>query len=331
MENNYQAFLKTDDSYEPVGEMITTLPSGFYTPYCNPYNGKYYLRAKNVIQPKLYTFHNGVQETILNDIYKFWDSEEIYRRFGSVYKRNILLYSVPGNGKTSLINIITNKLISEYNGIVIFIDSADQLRWYSTVMGRFRQIEPNRKVVTVVEDFEEMANNSSLITLLLQTLDGNSQFDNVVTIATTNYPEQLDKRFTSRPSRFNLVVEYKKPDADIRREYITMKLSEGGVDVNDPKTARDIEKYVALTENYTFDFLKEFIQGIYIDGLNENTVNTRLRKLISEGGNVKVTDDSDKKIGFTCNEFSVDSVLEHAESPAQLRGDRNDKVTIKPL
>jgi SpoVK/Ycf46/Vps4 family AAA+-type ATPase len=119
-----------------------------------------------------------------------------------------------------------------------------------------------------------------------------------VTIATTNYPEILEKRFTCRPSRFNLVIEYKKPNAEVRRAYITNKLSDSGVDVNDEKVKNDIERYVKKTEGYTFDFLKEVIQGIYVDGFSEVQLFERLEELIKKDGKVKVTEDAAKRIGF---------------------------------
>jgi len=290
----FHRFLKKDGMYEPVGETCDFLPSGFYKPYFNAYDGKYYLTVKNVVMPKLFILPNGVQDLILKDIYRFWESEEVYKKFGSVYKRNILLYSVPGNGKTSLINVIANKLISEYNGVVIFIDSPNDLGAYGTVMERFRQIEPTRKVLTIIEDFERLAKNDDYTALLLQTLDGNAQLSNVVTIATTNYPESLDKRFVCRPSRFNLSIEYKKPNDEIRHEYIRLKLAEGGYDISD----EDINRYVAMTEGYTFDLLKEFVQGIFVDGIDENEIQDRLKQLIDADGNIRINEET-TKIGFS--------------------------------
>lgn len=300
-ERHYERYLKEGNCYEPIGETRDILPSGFYKPVYDSFHNRVYLASKEVIMPSLYVLPNDVQNTILDDIQTFWKSEERYRKFGNVYKRNILLYSLPGNGKTSLINIISKKLIDEYDGIVICIDSTEDLSSYRMVMERFRNVEPNRKVVTIIEDFERLANHENYTALLLQTLDGNGQFDNVVTIATTNYPEILEKRFTCRPSRFNLVIEYKKPNAEIRKAYIEMKLSDSGIDVNDENVKADIERYVSKTEGYTFDFVKEVIQGIYVDGISEVAIFDRLEELIKRNGKIKVTEDEAKKIGFANN------------------------------
>jgi hypothetical protein len=313
-EVSFTRFLKDGNQYIPIGDTRDVLPSGFYTPVWDTYNNKIYFTKKEIIMPKLYVLPNDIQTSIIDDVKKFWNNEERYKKFGSVYKRNILLYSLPGNGKTSLINIICNKLIDEYNGVIICIDSPRDLIAYKMCMERFRAIEPTRRVITIIEDFEHLAKDDDSSALLLQTLDGNAQYDNIVTIATTNYPQLLEKRFTCRPSRFNLVIEYKKPTAEIREAYMINKLSDGGIDVNDEKVKEDIKRYVKKTEGYTFDFVKEVIQGIYIDDISEDEVFKRLDDIIKKDGKVKVTEESLKKVGFA-TETGLD---EEDEMPADV-------------
>jgi SpoVK/Ycf46/Vps4 family AAA+-type ATPase len=332
-ERSYTRYEKNGNMYEPIGITKEVLPSGFYKPVWDRYNGRYFFSSKEVITPKLYVLPNDIQMNILDDIKRFWKSEKRYRQFGQVYKRNILLYSLPGNGKTSLINIICKTLIEDYDGIVICIDNIDELNAYSPCMDRLRDIEPNRKIITLIEDFERLAKDDYYAAMLLQLLDGNGQFDNVVTIATTNYPQILEKRFTCRPSRFNLVIEYKKPNAEVRKAYITNKLSDGGVDVKDEKVQKDIERYVEKTEGYTFDFLKEVIQGIYVDGFTEVEIFDRLEELIKKDGRVKITEEESKKIGFASGKTPNDAEgltedNEEAESPVIQKSVSNNKVKV---
>lgn len=314
-ERSYTRYEKNGNMYEPIGITKEVLPSGFYKPVWDRYNGRYFFSSKEVIMPKLYVLPNDIQMNILDDIKRFWKSEKRYRQFGQVYKRNILLYSLPGNGKTSLINIICKTLIEDYNGIVICIDNIDELNAYSPCMDRLRDIEPNRKIITLIEDFERLAKDDYYAAMLLQLLDGNGQFDNVVTIATTNYPQILEKRFTCRPSRFNLVIEYKKPNAEVRKAYITNKLSDSGIDVKDETVQKDIDRYVAKTEGYTFDFLKEVIQGIYVDGFTEVEIFDRLEDLIKKDGRVKISEEESKKIGFSNSKETNEEALKEAEEP----------------
>jgi SpoVK/Ycf46/Vps4 family AAA+-type ATPase len=329
-ERSYTRYEKNGNMYEPIGVTKEVLPSGFYKPVWDRYNGRYFFSSKDVIMPKLYVLPNDIQMNILDDIKRFWKSEERYRQFGQVYKRNILLYSLPGNGKTSLINIICKTLIEDYDGVVICIDNIDELNAYSPCMDRLRDIEPNRKVITLIEDFERLAKDDYYAAMLLQLLDGNGQFDNVVTIATTNYPQILEKRFTCRPSRFNLVIEYKKPNAEVRKAYITNKLSDSGIDVKDETVQKDIDRYVAKTEGYTFDFLKEVIQGIYVDGFTEVEIFDRLEDLIKKDGRVKISEEESKKIGFTNNAKGEEGLTPEAEESPKQAGVTvsNNKVRV---
>jgi SpoVK/Ycf46/Vps4 family AAA+-type ATPase len=184
----------------------------------------------------------------------------------------------------------------------------------------------------LIEDFERLAKDDYYSAMLLQLLDGNGQFDNVVTIATTNYPQILEKRFTCRPSRFNLVIEYKKPNAETRKAYITNKLCDSGIDVEDKKIQKDIERYVKKTEGYTFDFLKEVIQGIYVDGLTEVQIFDRLEELIKKDGKVQITEDTPKKIGFNSGATESSDCKEEAEeeaaAPQVVKNTSRNKVRV---
>lgn len=295
---DYTSYVKQDDKYVPVGEATNELPVGYYKPVHNQYDDKTYLLQRDIVKPNLYTLPNKIQASLIRDIKKFWESEERYRKFGSVYKRNILMYSTPGNGKTSLINLICGEIINKYNGIVITIDSIQDLTAYPLCMDRLRSIEPKRKVITIIEDFERLTKNEENASLLLQILDGNKQYDNVVTIATTNHPEILEKQFVCRPSRFNIVIEYQKPNKKTRKAYIEKKLKDGGIDVENEEVKKDIERLAVRTNGFTFDFVKEAIQGIYIDAIEENAVFKRLEDIINRNGKVVISEEDVKKIGF---------------------------------
>lgn len=310
----FTSYRVIENQFEPIGESVNKLPSGFYSPSFDSYNNKTYLNKKDVVMPTLYELPNEVQKMIMDDIRRFWSSEDLYRKFGSVYKRSILLYSQPGNGKTSLINMLCNILLNEYDGIVITIDNGSELIAYKKIMEKIRSIEPNRKVIALIEDFEQMATSETYMPVLLQLLDGAGQFDGVVTFATTNHPEKIEKNFISRPSRFNIVIEYKKPNAEIRKAYIEKKLSGGGIDINNEKVKADIARYVKKSEGYTFDYVKELVQAIYVDGRAEVEVFDSLNKMIKKDGKVKVSESEPRSIGFGNVVSITEDELVQAES-----------------
>lgn len=287
--SKYTQYIIDGDNFVPVQKCSKTLPSGYYRIGFNDSTQQVFFIRQNIIMPKLYTLPNSLHRDIMADIDHFWASKERYKAFGNVYKRNILVYSVPGTGKTSLINLLIQDLIKKRKGIVIQINKANDLVLYPLAMKYFRGIEGDRPVILVMEDFDSLLIDEQYKSAMLNLLDGTDQFDNVVTIATTNHPEKISEQFSNRPSRFNLIIEYGKPSAKVRKFYIESKLREAGIDVK--KIRDDIARYVSKSSGYTMDHLKELVQGIFVDELPEDDVFSRIDAMIEKRGLYKTNDD----------------------------------------
>lgn len=287
--SKFTQYIIDGDNYVPVQKCGKTLPSGYYRIGFNDNTQQVFFIKQKIIMPKLYTLPNSLHRDIMADIQHFWESKDRYKAFGNVYKRNILIYSVPGTGKTSLINLIVRDLLKRRKGIVIQINKANDLVLYPLAMKYFRQVEGDRPVILVMEDFDTLLLDDTYKSAMLNLLDGNDQFDNVVTIATTNHPEKITDQFSNRPSRFNLIIEYGKPSAKVRKFYIETKLKEAGVDIR--KIKDDITRYVSRSSGYTMDHLKELIQGIFVDELPEEDVFNRIDAMIEKRGLYKANDD----------------------------------------
>ena len=95
---------------------------------------------------------------------------------------------------------------------------------------------------------------------LLNILDGVKQIEDVVYIATTNYPEKLQERITNRPSRFDRRYKVELPNEDIREAYIRHKLKE-----EDLKNV-DIQEWVKRTEGMSLSHLKEVVISTIVMG-----------------------------------------------------------------
>ena len=88
---------------------------------------------------------------------------------------------------------------------------------------------------------------------MLSCLDGENQVDCVLNIATTNYPEKLDKRIINRPRRFDRVVKIGFPDANIREQYFSLKLK---IDKN------EVKQWVKLTNNFSFAAMTDLVINV---------------------------------------------------------------------
>lgn len=87
------------------------------------------------------------------------------------------------------------------------------------------------------------------------------QNEGILTIATTNHPEQIDDAIINRPSRFDVKYNFDLPTEELRRKYAIKwihKIStlKAGVSFGDDveMLAQDIAKE---TDGWSYAFLKE--------------------------------------------------------------------------
>lgn len=240
-----------------VSNTFSTLKPGYYSLGSSPNIGMYFVHEKVELN-KLYRLPNSATDIILNDISKFWTLEETYKKYNRVFRRNYLLYSAPGTGKTSLINLMCQELIEKYNGIVFSLTCESDIRMYPDAVRRIRAIEPDRKIITIIEDIDNFIaaneyDRSSVDSHLLNILDGNLKAGGIVTIATTNYIDKIAGRYKNRPSRFDRVVEFPLPNRESRKIFIEKTVRPEDLE------KIDINYWVDRTEGFTIDHINELI------------------------------------------------------------------------
>jgi SpoVK/Ycf46/Vps4 family AAA+-type ATPase len=104
----------------------------------------------------------------------------------------------------------------------------------------------------------------------LALLDGEAQVDRICFVATTNYPERLDKRFVDRPSRFDTIKYVGMPTAAARRLYLQNR---------EPDLGDDLEAWVRLSDGFSIAHLKEMIIAVRCLGQDLDDVVERLESL----------------------------------------------------
>ena len=90
-------------------------------------------------------------------------------------------------------------------------------------MAVYRRVEQNRQIVCIFEDIEAIIKEYGEAKILSY-LDGEHKINKVLNIATTNYPELLDKRIVGRPRRFDRVVKIDNPSEEDRKNYFETKM-----------------------------------------------------------------------------------------------------------
>lgn len=249
-----------NEEFVPAFKSVDQVPSGIYEFKFNRDVNQITLKKQPFKTDELYQLPSYEIQDILKDIQDFWDRRDKYREYNFVHKRGILMYGEPGCGKSGIIQLIAKQLI-ENNGIIINIKDYDDVDFFIDFIATFRKIEPNRPLIVLLEDLDSIVGENNYSTSkLLNILDGVKQIEDVVYIATTNYPEKLQERITNRPSRFDRRYKVELPNEEIREAYIRHKLKE-----NDLKNV-DIQEWVKRTEGMSLSHLKEVVISTIVMG-----------------------------------------------------------------
>ena len=97
------------------------------------------------------------------------------------------------------------------------------------------------------------------------------QIDRVLNIATTNYPENLDRRIVGRPRRFDRVIRIGMPNDEVRRLYFTTKLS---------IEKEELDLWVKKTDDFSFAAMAELVISVKCLGHTLDDAAKTLRALL---------------------------------------------------
>lgn len=259
----YKKYIVRDNTFQPVGEVVTIkeVPAGIYKIGRNMQG--LYFEQHDLNTDKILRFEDSRYNEILREIDKFWGLKENYKNMGFTHKRGILLYGVPGSGKSCLLKIAMEDSVKNDN-IVLIAKSGSML---AEGLTQIKDIEKKRKVLAIIEDIDEIVryNEHSILELF----DGENQMDNILFLATTNYINRLPARIL-RASRFDRKIEIENPPYNGRYAYLENKLK-------GQKNEMELKVLAEKTNGFSFGQLREFIVAAYCLKQNEDQVISRLR------------------------------------------------------
>jgi cell division protease FtsH len=154
----------------------------------------------------------------------FLNKTELWSKLGIPPKRGILLAGEPGTGKT----IICKALMAEAEGMTCITTSAYALSDDDYITELYELAQDLAPCLVFIEDIDLIGQNREefgyqkgpALLSLLAVLDGIEEKKEIVTIATTNCLETLDKALAQRPARFDRVIKLTRPGLEQRRELI---------------------------------------------------------------------------------------------------------------
>lgn len=270
-------------SFKAFSVTHTRVPAGAYFITKDNRDGSIIFVKKEIHTDDIMAFEGGLAQKIYKEIGAFWKTQEKFASFGFLHRRGYMLYGPQGTGKSSIVREICNDVIAR-GGVVLFCDNP---RLFGEGLTIFRQVEDTRPVVCVFEDIDAIIKKYG-DSELLQILDGDNQIDYVLNIATTNYPETLDKRIISRPRRFDRLYKILAPDDRIRIQYLKKKLGK--------ISAKEFKRWEEQTRGVSFAGLTEAIISVMCLG---NSLEETVKILTDiENGHPSSDDFGTKIMGF---------------------------------
>lgn len=284
---NAKMWAVSGDAYFPCEKTELKLAPGQYIVQFSDTKG-YYFMKKSVNLDDIINLPDTKSEHVLKSIAHFWTKEKAFRKHGFLWKRGMMLWGPPGSGKTCTLQQLS-KMIIDRGGFSVYVNTNPEFVAHG--LGIMRRIEPDRPIIVMIEDIDAIIDRFGEAALLAL-LDGELQIDNVVFIATTNYPEKLDSRFVNRPSRFDEIIYIGMPSSAAREVFLTNKNKRLA------KNPEDLKKWVDATDGWSIAHMRELIVAIEcLDNPFDATVE-RLVKMNEIKPNSEDGEDH-RTVGFT--------------------------------
>ena len=218
----------------------------------------------------------GNAKVILDEADRFFGKLDVYKKLNKEPKRALLLASVPGVGKTCMINKVCEKFLADPGTVVIVwdtsvVDSGNVNHFFLNASEFHKDV---KRMILVMEDIgggsvERHEGTRGADSALLNLLDGiGSPFQGMPTfiIATTNNPENGVEALIDRPGRFDK-VEILKPPGEKECEELIRFISKDYVDDLSDEEIKKTAKLASKNE-FSVAHLQEIIVRSMLDDIS---------------------------------------------------------------
>jgi transitional endoplasmic reticulum ATPase len=164
--------------------------------------------------------HQNFKTELQSSVTSFFDSRARYARLNVPWKRGIILYGPPGNGKTISIKATMHMLYARNPPIpTLYVKTLTSYGGpeYS-VNEIFKKARAQAPCYLVFEDLDSLL-TEGVRSFFLNAVDGLAENEGVLMVGSTNYLERLDPGIVKRPSRFDRKYEFGNPDGALRVRY----------------------------------------------------------------------------------------------------------------
>ncbi|KAK5109065.1 hypothetical protein LTR62_007521 [Meristemomyces frigidus] len=200
----------------------------------------------------------AMKDAIINDVTTFFDSRDTYEKLKVPWKRGIIYYGPPGNGKTISIKAMMNSLNRRKEPVpTLYVKTLASFGGpeYS-INSIFTMARRTAPCYLVFEDLDSIVSDN-VRSYFLNAVDGIQKNDGILMVGSTNHLDRLDPGIAKRPSRFDRKYLFPNPDEKEREAYMhfwqTKQKDNDELEFPDklcPAIAR-------ITDGFSFAYLQE--------------------------------------------------------------------------
>jgi hypothetical protein len=200
-----------------------------------------------------------VRQCIERHVEGFLKNRDRLRRLGVKTRRGLILEGPPGTGKTLLGKVLADILPCSF--MWVSPRHIDGAKSFAEALEVARFTAPT---VVFLEDLDLFAEDREChggmaLGELMNQLDGAVDNEDIVTVATTNRIEVVEKALRNRPGRFDRVLHLGEADGDCRRRLLARLLAKAAV------TEPDMIRLVSVTDGYTGAQIEELTNTLYTE------------------------------------------------------------------
>jgi transitional endoplasmic reticulum ATPase len=206
-----------------------------------------------------------MKEALISDVQNFFDGQKTYQDLKVPWKRGVIYYGPPGNGKTISIKAMMHMLYKRGQ------EKDDKRLTVPTLYVRtlasyggpeyalrmiFNKARQEAPCYLVFEDLDSIINDN-VRSYFLNEVDGLTNNDGILMVGSTNHLDRLDPGIAKRPSRFDRKYFFANPIFDQRVQYAQFWQ-------NKLKDNKEIEfpdklcsKIAEITDKFSFAYMQE--------------------------------------------------------------------------